>query len=208
MRLSIAVLGVAVVACRERTPPPGAGALETTPTASTASGPASALLSMPRAEAYPNGSVITTDPKSCHVTLLRDGAVQWDREISGCGGLLESTVAMDSMLYVRDSKSLSSFDPEGNLRWTVRLSDTSPSHTLAAPAALADSRVVLAATPKSVVVYERDGKISWSFSPPSEEMLVTAPVEMKTEGVLLMTSRAAYYLSATGEVRWRVPSQH
>lgn len=208
MRLA-AFAALLSVTCSERPPPPGSGALETTPTGSSvASGPASAALSSPKAEAYPNGSVVTADPKLCRIMLVHDGNVRWDHEVSGCGGLLETTVAMDSMLYVRDRKALSSFDPEGNLRWTVQLADAPPSHTLSTPASLADSRVVIAATAKNIVAYERDGKVSWSFSPPSEETLVTAPVGMKTEGVLLVTTRAVYYLSASGEVRWRVPGQH
>ena len=207
MRVFVAVLGFAVAGCAERPPPPGAGALETTPTGRAAVAQTPTPLSTPKVLAYPNGSIVTTDPKTCRVTLIRDATQRWDHELSGCGGLLEATVAMDSMLYVRDLKNLSSFDPEGTLRWAVRLTDAPPQYTLATPAALADSRVALASTAKSVVVYERDGRVSWTFSPPSDEVLSAAPVGMKTEGIILITTRAAYYLSATGEVRWRVASQ-
>lgn len=208
MRAFFAVVGLVALSCSERSPPPGAGALETTPTAGAAPAAAPSPLSMPLVQAYPNGSIVTAEPKSCRIALLRDGNVRWDHEVSGCGGLLETTVAMDSMLYVRDQRALSAFDPEGTLRWTVRLPDAPPPRALAVPGALADSRVVLAATTKSVVVYDREGKVSWSFSPPSEEVLVASPVGMKTEGIILMTSRAVYYLSAAGEVRWRVAGQH
>ncbi len=70
---------------------------------------------------------------------------------------------------------------------------------------LADSRVAFLATGRAVVVYERDGKVSWTFAPPADEVFVAAPSGMKTEGMILMTSRGVYYLSATGEVRWRAP---
>src|SRR5204863_1270592 len=90
-------------------------------------------LSVPKVLAYPNGSIVTTDPKTCRVALLRDGTQRWDHEINGCAGLLEATVAMDSMLYVRDLKTLSSFDPEGALRWAVRLADAPPPTALALP---------------------------------------------------------------------------
>jgi outer membrane protein assembly factor BamB len=208
MRVVFAVCSLVALACSERPPPPGAGALETTPTGGATPGQAPISLSLPVIQAYPNGSVVTVEPKTCRVGLLRDGSVRWDHEMSGCGGLLETTVAADSTLYVRDQKSLTGFDPDGAQRWTVRLPDAPPPRALATPSALADSRVVLAATTKSVVVYDREGKVSLSFSPPSEEVLVTAPVGMKTEGFILMTSRAAYYLSATGDVRWRVAGQH
>jgi hypothetical protein len=200
-----ALIGLAIVACNQRPPPPGSGALETTPTGGLARAPTYGTVSMPQALAYPNGSVLTMDPKACRIALLRDGNAKWDREISGCAGLLEATIAMDSVVYVRDPKELSSFAPDGTLQWTAKLGDPPP-RALATPSALADSRVAIAATAKSVVVYERDGKVSWSFSPPSEEALVAAPVGMKTEGVILMTSQAVYYLGATGEIRWRATS--
>lgn len=206
MRVLFAVVALSLAACAERTPPPGSGAIETTPT-NAAPIPTAESPSVPAVLAYPNGAIVTADPKTCRIALERDGTIRWDHEIGGCGGLLEATVAMDSMLYVRDPKTLSSFDPDGTLRWAARLADAPP-HGLAVPAALADSRVAIAATTKSVVVYERDGKVSWSFSPPSDEVLVAAPVGMKTEGLALMTSRALYYLSAAGEVRWRVAAQH
>lgn len=206
MRGFLTILGLCAAACSERTPPPGSGAIETTPT-NAAPIPTSESTSVPTILAYPNGAVVTIDPKACRISFERDGTIRWDHEISGCGGLLEGTVAMDSMLYVRDPKTLSSFDPDGALRWAARLADAPP-HGLAVPAALPDSRVVIAATTKSVVVYERDGKVSWSFSPPSDEILVAAPAGMKTEGIILMTSRAVYYLSAAGEVRWRAAGQH
>jgi outer membrane protein assembly factor BamB len=166
------------------------------------------LSSAPKVLAYPNGSIVTTDPKTCRIALVRDGTQRWDHELGGCGGLLEASVTMDSTLYVRDLKNLSSFDPEGALRWAVRLTDAPPQNTLATPAELADSRVALATTAKSVVVYERDGRVSWTFSPPSDETLAAAPVGMKTEGIILVTNRAAYYLSSAGEVRWRVAGQY
>src|SRR5206468_1801223 len=100
--------------------------------------------------------------------FLHDGATQWDREVSGCDGLLETSIAMDSVVYVRTMHDLASFSPEGTLRFSTKLTDPPPPRALAAPTALADSRVAIAATAKNLVVYERDGKVAWTFSPPSD----------------------------------------
>jgi outer membrane protein assembly factor BamB len=204
MRLPIAIFGlVTFVGCGDRTPPPGSGALETTPTGSTSRALAPALASMPAALTFPNGSVVTTDPKACRIALLRDGMTLWERESSGCGGLLEACIAMDSVVYVRTEKEVAAFAPDGTLRFATKLTDAPPPRTLAAPTSLADSRVALAATSKTLIVYERDGRVSWSFSPPSDEVLIAPPVGMKTEGIILMTSQGVYYLGAGGETRWR-----
>jgi hypothetical protein len=201
-----AALGLALVACMERPPPPGSGALETTPTGSVTRPPTAGMVSLPQALPYPNGSVLTTDPKACRIALLRDGTSRWDLEIAGCNGFLEATIAMDSVVYVRDPKQLSSIAPDGTLQWTAKLGDPPLPRAIATPTALADSRVAIAATSKNLVVYDRDGKVSWSFSPPSDEVLVAAPVGMKTEGIILLSTQAVYYLGAGGEIRWRAAS--
>lgn len=157
-----------------------------------------------RVLACPNGSVATSDPKTCRVALLRDGIVRWDRELSGCGGILEVTVAMDSSLFVRTPKTLSSFTPEGALSWATKMDDPALPQSISAPTSLPDSRGAVAVSKKSLVVYERDGKVSWTFAPPSEEEITAPPEGMRTEGVILMTTQATYYLGATGEIRWRV----
>jgi outer membrane protein assembly factor BamB len=194
----------ALTACDDRVPPPGSRALETTPPGSPPEPPPPALLSMPQALPCPNGAVVTTDPSACRIALLRDGRLRWQRELPGCGGLLEAAVAMDSVLYARDKATLTSIDPEGEVRWARALVDPPPPTVLAAPTALADSRVAVAATPHRVDVYEQDGNVAWSFAVPSGEILLSPPVGMKTEGLVLTTSVATYYVGTTGEVRWRV----
>jgi len=200
----LVILGLLLSACSERTPPPGSGSLETTPTGSAAKSPE------PSSEAavltYPNGSVAVIDPAKCSVHVLRDGGVRWSQVLAGCAGFLESNVAMDGTLYVRDPKTLSAFDPGGALRWAKKLPDGAMSLLLAVPAVLADSRAAIASAARSVTVFERDGAVSWSFSLPSGEELVAPPEGMKTEGLIVTTSRAVYYLSTSGEVHWRADS--
>jgi outer membrane protein assembly factor BamB len=155
---------------------------------------------------YPNGRVLVVEPGACRARLLGDGVTRWQREFPGCGGYLEAGVAMDSVAYLRDPKTLVRIDPDGDVKWKQKLTDPAPPISIATPTALADSRAALAATVKTVSVFERDGTVSWSFSLPSGEELVTPPSGMKTEGLVFGTTRAVYYLSASGEVRWRVPS--
>lgn len=204
VRLRSAFFGLAMTACLERPAPPGSGAIETTPTGSGARASLPAP-SEPRILACPNGSVLTSDPKTCRISLLHGGILRWDRELAGCAGLIDAAVAPDSTVYIRTPKTLSAFSPDGVLTWNGKLDDPAIPHSISKPTSLPDSRVALAAGKKSLIVYERDGKISWSFSPPSEEEIVTSPEGMKTEGVIMMTSQATYYLGATGEIRWRIP---
>jgi outer membrane protein assembly factor BamB len=191
----------AVVAC-DRPPPPGSGALETTPPGSAQRAPE--IASMPAVLSFPNGSVALTDPGACTVRLFRDGARAWEREFAGCAGFLEVAVALDSSLYARDGKSLTAIEHSGATRWTIPLKERPSFAAIATPTALADSRAALATDARTVTVYERDGTVAWNFAPPAGEILVTAPQGMKTEGLVALTTRAAYYLSASGEIRWRL----
>ena len=50
---------------------------------------------------------------------------------------------------------------------------------------------------------ELDGKPAWRFSMPASETIVAPPVGMRTEGIAVVTSRAAYAIGADGELRWR-----
>jgi outer membrane protein assembly factor BamB len=197
-----ALLSLLLLACSDRPPPAGSGSLETTPTGSAPRPPE--LAPAASAITYPNGSVSTLDPARCSVRLLRDGTVKWARTLAGCDGFLSANVAMDSTLYVRDPHTLSAFDADGTLKWAKKLEGAPPLSQLATPAVLADSRAALATTSRGVTVFERDGTIAWSFSLPSGEDLVSPPAGMRTEGMILITERATYYLGATGEVRWRV----
>jgi outer membrane protein assembly factor BamB len=196
-----ALVALVLVACSERPPPPGAGALETTPTAKSAH--ASQLTSTPASHTVPNGGVLVVEPGACRVRLLRDGTSSWEHELPRCNGFLEANVAMDSVSYVRDPRSLLRFEPDGWIKWTQKLADPPPPISIAAPTVLADSRAAIAATVKTVTVFEHDGTVSWSFSLPAGEELLAPPTGMKTEGLALVTTRAVYYLSAAGEVRWR-----
>ena len=121
-----------------------------------------------------------------------------------CAGLLEATVALDSVAYIRGTKGLWAMSLGGAVEWNVTVETTNLPAALAVPTSLPDSRVAIAVSPTKVVVYEHDGSVAFSFSTPSEEALVAAPTGMKTEGVALMTSAAAYFLGGTGELRWRV----
>lgn len=199
------ILGLFLLACSDRTPPAGAGSLETTPTGSAARPPEP--VSAASALTTPNGGVLALEPGRCRVALLRDGAVRWEHLLSGCAGFLEANVAMDSTLYVRDPRTLTAFSPDGALEWAKKLGDTAPTQLIAMPAVLADSRAAIATTAQTVTVFERDGAPSWSFSLPTGEALVAPPVGMRTEGMVLVTSSAVYYLGATGEVRWRTETQ-
>src|SRR6185369_13152500 len=98
----------------------------TTPVGSASHTTAPPVVSMPAAIPFPNGSVLATDPKRCRIALLHDGATQWDREVSGCRGLLDATIAMDSVVYVRTERELVAFSFEGTLRFTAKLLDAPP----------------------------------------------------------------------------------
>jgi outer membrane protein assembly factor BamB len=75
--------------------------------------------------------------------------------------------------------------------------------TIATPTTMADSRVVIASNLRALAAFTREGKPSWRFSAPSDETIVAPPMGMKTEGIALLTSHAAYALGSDGELRWR-----
>jgi hypothetical protein len=195
---------LALSGCKQHASPPGSGALETTPTASGLASaiPPLAVESGPRLAIYPNGAVLVTNPKLCRVSTLQSDRLRWMRDFASCGGFVAAAVARDSVAYVRAGKELFAIEIDGRERWRISLEGEVP-QAIAAPTTMPDSRVVVAASPRSVVAHDLDGKHAWRFSAPADESLLALPVGMHTEGVVLVTSRAAYALGGNGELRWR-----
>ena len=202
LRLHTLALLVLASSCRERAAPPGAGALETTPTASAVP-KAPAAVSQQQIHGYPNGSVLVVDPAACRLQAIDGGAARWTRNYPTCAGLLEAAVARDSTVYARAGRDLASLDKEGRERWRIQVEGAELPRTIAAPTTLADSRVALAESPRSVTVFDADGRPAWRFSVPTEEALVAPPQGLPTEGLALLTGAASYVLGAEGEMRSR-----
>jgi outer membrane protein assembly factor BamB len=155
-----------------------------------------------RVAVYPNGSVLVAEIAPCRVNVFELDRVRWTREFASCGGVLDASVASDSTAYVRTAHALFAIAPDGRERWRSAI-DVSVSGTIATPTTMADSRVVIASSTRAIAAFARDGKASWRFSAPSDETIVAPPMGMKTEGVALLTSHAAYALGSDGELRWR-----
>jgi hypothetical protein len=197
------VVTALAVGCKEREPPPGSGALETTPTLANSVGQRRfAELPGLRHAIYPNGSLMIADPFACRVSAIELGRMRWAKDIANCGGLMEVAIADDSVAYVRSAKELISLDPQGQERWRTRCEEEIP-RTSAAPTTMPDSRVVLVTAIRTVTAYQVDGKPAWHFSVPSNETIAGPPTGMRTEGVAVVTSQAAYALGPNGELRWR-----
>jgi outer membrane protein assembly factor BamB len=190
-------------ACIQREPPPGSGAIETTPVTAPSAKPRPADSSAgSRVAVYPNGSVLVADIAACRVNVFELDRVRWTREFASCGSVLEASVASDSTAFVRTAHALFAIAADGRERWRVALADSVP-RAIATPTTMADSRVVIAADTRAINAYARDGKPSWRFSAPSDETIVAPPMGMKTEGIAILTSHAAYALGSDGELRWR-----
>jgi outer membrane protein assembly factor BamB len=202
MRSPVLLLALAW-GCVERAPPPGAGALETTPTASgSARREVARSAGARQIAAYPGGGVLLADAGACRLTSIEKGKPRWTRDVPACDGLLEAAIGADSVAYVRARKALFAFEPDGKQRWRANLDEATPT-PLCAPMTLADSRVALATSPRVVSVYAYDGRVAWQFSTPADEPLVSPPVAFKGEGLVLLTARAAYALGSDGELHWR-----
>jgi outer membrane protein assembly factor BamB len=153
---------------------------------------------------YPNGAVLILEPTVCRVQAIGSGKQLWTRNYPGCGGLLESAIARDSTAFVRAGRELAALGNEGRERWRIKLEGDQIPRAIAAPTTLADSRVVIAESPRAVAVLDADGRPAWRFSVPTEEVLVAPPEGLATEGLALLTGVASYVLGADGELRSRV----
>jgi len=203
-----AVLGwlvaFAACSCQERPPPPGSGAVETTPTASGATHAAPVGLSPSQLISYPSGAILVLEPLPCRVQAVDGGKQVWMRNYPTCGGLLEAAVGKDSTSFVRAGRELAAIERDGAERWRITVEGAGLPRSIASPTTLADSRVVLADSPRSIVVYDADGRPSWRFALPSEEMMVASPQGLPTEGVAVLTGAASYVFGADGELRFRL----
>jgi outer membrane protein assembly factor BamB len=157
--------------------------VETTPTASGAARATPVGLSPSQLITYPSGAILVLEPVPCRVQAVDAGKQVWLRNYPTCGGVLEAAVGRDSTAYVRAGRELAAIEREGAERWRIPVESTDLPRGIATPTTMADSRVVLADSPRSIVVYDADGKPSWRFALPSEEALVAPPQGLPTEGV-------------------------
>jgi outer membrane protein assembly factor BamB len=199
------VLALIAASCHEPGPMTGAGPSATATASEPSAGASAGPASQPSIVTHPNGMVVITDPQACRLEAFVAGERRWAHQLSGCGGILEAVAAADSASYVRTAATLAAFEPDGGQRWSTLLEQSALPAPLLSPTTLADSRAAVALSPRKMVVYEHDGRVGWSYSSPSDESFVAPPMGMKTEGVIVSTSRATYLLSATGEIRWRTP---
>lgn len=151
---------------------------------------------------YPGGALLLGEPAVCRVSAIESDRVRWMREFASCGGLVELAVANDSTAYVRTGDQLFAIDFDGRERWRTSF-DAQVPRAIATPTAMLDSRAVVATSPHSISAYQLDGKPAWRFSTPTNETIMAAPSGMRTEGVGVATSHAAYVLGPAGELRWR-----
>jgi len=152
----------------------------------------------------PNGAVLILEPTACRIQAIQSGKHLWSRDFPACAGLLEFAIARDSTTFVRAGPELAALDSRGRERWRIKLEGDRIPRAIAAPTTLADSRVVVAESPRTVMALDAEGHPVWRFSVPREEMLVAPPEGLMTEGLALLTGVASYLLGADGALRSRV----
>jgi outer membrane protein assembly factor BamB len=197
---------LAVAACKERAPPAGSGAIETTPSAGASPSSAPAVTSPERIVSFPGGALLVAEPGRCRLRAVSAGTQLWSRTFAACNGLLEPAIARDSTAYVRAGAELAAIELGGAERWRVRVEGDAIPRAIARPTTLADSRAVIAESPRSVAAYDAKGRPAWRFSLPSDETLVAPPEGLPTEGVALLGGASSYLLGADGKLRWRLPA--
>jgi hypothetical protein len=201
MKRALAIVLV-LTACK-RTPPPGSGAIETTHVKTGGSaepGRAHTLAT------FPGGEVLVVDAPSCTISRFDDKskAAQWFAVLP-CDGVLEATVAPDSMTYARTLSSLAAISPDGKERWRVALESVPVARQLLVPATTRDSLVIIAGAPRALTAFKSDGTTVWRFAVSDDETLISAPLGSRGEGVFALTNRALYHIASDGTLRYRKP---
>jgi len=196
------------VGCR-RPPPPGSGELER-PTAEDARSAPAVAAAPARNErhivVFPDGAALVADPASCTLTTvgLASASAEWTKTIEGCDRDLQAAIADDSTVFARSATALVAFSRHGDERWRMALAgQIDPS--LAGMAVTRDSLVVLATAPERIVAFDGNGKKAWEYRLPSDDRIARPPLANRTEGVVLVTGAAAYFIGAGGVLRARRP---
>jgi outer membrane protein assembly factor BamB len=200
-----AVLAVLCLAGCARSPPPGSGDVETTPTsdAGRRSGPADAPAPK-MVTSYPGGGALVIDASTCMASMVtREARRGWTRALPACDDIAVGIVAHDSVAYVRTGSGLSAIGPDGAERWRLLVSPERVARSIFPPAITPDSLVVVAASAHALVAFKPDGTEAWKFSVGPGEVIVAPPVQGGGEGVLLLTSAATYGIASDGSLRWR-----
>jgi hypothetical protein len=141
-------------------------------------------------------------PSECRLTQIGRGPDdRWEVRLGGCGGVLDATIAPNSMAIARTAAELVAISADGKRIWSVSAPQVAPE--LAEPAALLDSVVVAATSPSAMVAYRPDATEAWTFRLDGDERFVAAPRRSETEGAIVISNGAVYAIAPDGTVRWR-----
>ena len=134
-----------------------------------------------------------------------DGSVRWHGTLPD-GDRLTAPLApaLNSMVYIRGRHDLHAYGSDGRWLWKRQVSALPPKAqpALFAPAAMADSSVVIRVEAKELRAFEPDGSPRWDLKLPDGEL--AAPVVGASNGQLIAPTTAGLYgISPRGEILWR-----
>jgi hypothetical protein len=204
-RAGVLLVLVSAMACH-RDPPAGSGEPEhplVVPTSSVPA-PSHAAATSHILTPCPNGTVIVANAAACTVSLVGRDGPRWTRMLPSCNHVMEVAVAADSMVYARTERLLVAFANDGTEAWKMALGEVVPS-ALVLPATTRNSLVVVAVSPSSITAYTAAGTQAWNMRLPSDEAMTEAPIASLTEGLVLVTSSATYFVGGDGTMRSRHP---
>lgn len=171
---------------------------EATPSPSASSGPPEVTLVV-----LPNNTSVQT-VKDRLAAVNTNGEVAWQLSLpDGDTAIAPPAVAMNSVAYVRGSKSLHAVMPEGKWLWSRPLDGRSYSRTRASdsPVALSDSTVALVIG-DDVLRFDHAGTVRWRVSLP-EGHVVSQPAAGMDGSLLVATTAGLYSINPEGNISWK-----
>lgn len=170
-------------ACAAREEPPTAAAARTSLTALPSSVLVAAL----------NNQVVAYGP---------DGKQGWAFNLpNGDTVAAPPAAAMSSVTYVRGAQGLYAIAPDGKLLWQA--AHTHGGDAVKGLTPLADSTVAMTAGDSSLVGYNAQGQVKWTFTLPDGDKLTEPPVLAASSLVYVRSAKKLYAVDSQGNLSWQ-----
>lgn len=109
--------------------------------------------------------------------------------------------ALSSVTYVRGAQGLYAIAPDGKQLWQATHNGANDGVKGITP--LADSTVAMTAGDNSLVGYNAQGQVKWTFTLPDGDKLTDAPVLAASSLVYVRSAKKLYAVDSQGNLAWQ-----
>lgn len=150
----------------------------------------------------PSSAVVVAE-RSKVVSYQPDGTVGWSFTLPEDELITAAPVAaLSSVTYVRGEQTLFAIAPDGVALWQSR--HAGAGDTVRGITPLGDSTVAITQGDRSLVAFNTQGRIRWTYNLPAGETIAASPALAASSLIYLRSTSHLYAVDSTGNLAWRM----